>query len=302
IAQERVNFNTEAFISKIGDYEKSMEAPEGLALTREYSSVYHRFLGIDLAGHSSIRGQMSGPVSFGFRVIDEGDKPIIYDDSVRVILFDFMQRKVNIQVQQLKEKNKRAFVWLDEPGLGWVFSGFTGYNDVQATEDYRNFFQGIEGIKALHLCAAINLPYLLGLGVELLSFDAYAIESMPMGYTEAIGNYLKEGKVIAWGIVPTDSDNLNKETPDTIAARLSGYWEKVNKGSGVDVKQIAEQAVITPARCCLKNIGKVGGAGETPSGAEEGSALGTIEESLVEKAFSYLPLVSSILKDKYHIK
>jgi hypothetical protein len=301
LTQQRVVFNTAEFENNIGEYEKLIGEPEGLALTREYSTVYHRFLEKDLSGYYAVRGQMTGPVSFGFRIVDEENKPIIYNESVKTILFDFMQRKANTQWRQLCKKNPRAFVWLDEPGLGWVFSGFTGYNDVQATQDYRNFCQGLEGLKALHLCATVNLPYLLGLGIEVLSFDAYALEFMPMGYTEAIGNYLREGNIICWGIVPTDSTNLGKETPDSLAAKLVDYWEKVTKGTGVEGRQIAEQAMIAPARCCLKNIGSVGGVDDNKSSGAAKPAVGSIEEQLVEKAFSYLPVISAILKDKYRL-
>ncbi|MBI4334298.1 MAG: hypothetical protein HY673_23845 [Chloroflexi bacterium] len=301
VGGEKVWFNTGDFEAGIVEYEQVLGDPQGLGLTEEYSRVYRRFLGEDLTRFYAVRGQMTGPVSFGFRVTDENSKPVIYNDSVKTILFDFMQRKVNIQYQQLRKKNPRAFVWLDEPGLGWVFSGFTGYDDVHAREDYRDFLNGVEGPKALHLCAAVNLPYLLSMGVEILSFDAYQIEVMPAGYAGAVGDYLREGKIIAWGIVPTDSTNLENETPETLAARLAGYWEKVTKGSGVEGRQIAEQALIAPARCCLKNVGKVGSVEENGASCNTTPAIGTIEETLVEKAFAYLPRISAILKDEYKI-
>ena len=37
------------------------------------------------------------------------------------------------------------FVWVDEPGLGWVFNQFAGYNELQAQVDYREFLDGLEG-------------------------------------------------------------------------------------------------------------------------------------------------------------
>ncbi len=299
IAGEKVLFSRRDFEDGIAQYETLLHDPVSLGLTREYSRVYHRFLEKDLSSAYAIRGQMTGPVSFGFRVIDENDRPVIYDESVKTILFDFIQRKVNIQCQQLRQKNPRAFVWLDEPGLGWVFSGFTGYADVQAREDYRSFMDGIEGLKALHLCAAVNLPYLLSLGIEVLSFDAYQIEVMPMGYTAAVGDYLRQGNIIAWGIIPTDSDSLGRETPETLAGRLAGYWDKVTAGTGIEGKQIAEQALIAPARCCLKNVGKTGSAEDDLGSCKFAPAIGSVEETLVEKAFGYLPEISEILRRRY---
>lgn len=298
---QRISFDTAKFEEELGDYSQRIDSPHTFALSRDYSAVYHRFLAQDLKGYHAIRGQVTGPVSFGFKVVDEDTKPIIYNDGVRTILFDFLQRKVNTQYRELSQKNRNAFVWVDEPGLGWVFSAFSGYNDVQAKEDYKDFLSGLEGPKGLHLCANVNLPYLLELGVEILSFDAYQIEIMPKGYASAVAQFLRGGGIICWGIVPTDSDNLGKETPQTLARRLLGYWEVVAKNTGLPARQIAEQALVAPARCCLKNVGQVGAADELAcqiTGKERGSG---IEEALVEKAFAFLPEVSQMLRERYDL-
>ena len=296
---QRISFDTAKFEEELGEYSQTMDSAETFALSRDYSAVYHRFLAQDLNGYHAIRGQLTGPVSFGFKVVDENAKPIIYNDGIRTILFDFIQRKANIQHQELSQKNRNAFVWLDEPGLGWVFSGLSGYNDVRAKEDYQDFLNGLEGPKGLHLCANVNLPYLLELGIELLSFDAYQMEVMPKGYASAVAEFIKGGGIITWGIVPTDSASLSKETPETLAGMLSGYWEVVSRQIGLGLGQIAKQALIAPARCCLKNIGQVGAADEVGGQRVEASQISSIEERIVERAFTYLGLISSILREKY---
>jgi hypothetical protein len=298
---EKVSFNRAKFDAELGDYSLRMAEPETFVLNRRYSMVYHRFLSEALQDYPAIRGQVTGPVSFGFRVTDEESRPIIYSEEVRSLLFDFIQRKANAQYWQLKQKNQNAFVWLDEPGLGWVFSGLTGYNDVQARQDYHSFLAGLDGPKALHLCANVNLPYLLGLGIELLSFDAYQIETMPKGYVTAVADFLRSGGIISWGIVPTDSENLGKETPETLAELLSNYWEVVAVNAGLPARAIAERALIAPARCCLKNIGKVGASGEPAAGITRQSSDLTVEEQLVEKAFTYLGMLSHILRNKFNL-
>ena len=275
---ERISFDTAKFEEELGDYSRKMADVETFALSHSYSAAYHRFLAEDLQDYPAIRGQVTGPVSFGFRVTDENSRPIIYSEGVRALLFDFIQRKANLQYWQLKEKNQNAFVWLDEPGLGWVFSGLSGYNDVQTRQDYQSFLAGFDGARALHLCASVNLPYLLELGVELLSFDAYQMELMPKGYANAVADFLSRGGIISWGIVPTDSESLTKETPETLAGLLSGYWEVVSLNTGLSAKQIAEQALIAPARCCLKNMGRVGASDDTVACETRGSPGLTVED------------------------
>jgi hypothetical protein len=57
--------------------------------------------------------------------------------------------------------------------------------------------------------------------------------------------------------------------------------------------QIAEQALIAPARCCLV---------EPTIEAAERSKNTNIEEKIVEKAFSFLQELSQILKKRYGLK
>lgn len=300
VPEQRMEFDSVRFARDLAAYAERLEEPANFALSPQYSVVFHRFLEKDLSRYAAIRGQSTGPVSFGFKIVDENLKPIIYNDEVRPLLFDFVQRKVNVQYRQLTEKNPNAFVWVDEPGLGWVFNSLSGYNDLQARADYESFFSGIEGPKALHLCANVNLPYLLELGVDILSFDAYQLGTMPRGYADAVAAFLRGGGVLSWGVVPTDSTNLSQETPETLARRVIEYWEVIARSSGIAAEQIARQALIAPARCCLKNIGAAGVDGEdsSPSGS---CALSTIEERLVEKAFAYLGQISGLLKAEFRI-
>jgi len=295
--KERLSFNTSRFEQELDEYFTKMDTPETFALTPQYSTVFHKFLSKQLPGYKAIRGQVTGPVSFGFKVLDENLKPIVYNDEARTILFDFIQKKANVQYRKLKERNSSAFVWVDEPGLGYVFSGLSGYNEQQAKEDYHNFVQGLEGPKGLHLCAEVNLPYLLELGVEILSFDAYQIGFMPKEYAGSVAEFIKKGGIISWGIVPTESTVLATQTPGALAAVLSDYWEVISENTGLSLNQIAMQALVAPARCCLRDIGQID---ITAKKASECQVSGS-EEEIVEKAFAFLPELAQILRDKYGI-
>jgi len=295
--KERLVFNTSRFEQELDEYFVKMDSPEAFALTAEYSMVFHKFLSKGLRDYKAIRGQVTGPVSFGLKVLDEDLKPLIYNEEARTILFDFIQRKVNIQYQELRKKNLNAFVWVDEPGLGYVFSGFSGYNEQHAKEDYRKFVEGLEGPKGLHLCAEVNLPYLLELGVEILSFDAYQIGFMPREYAGSVAEFINNGGVISWGIIPTESTALAMQTPEALAATLSNYWEVISENTGLSLNQIAMQALVAPARCCLSDLGQVDTIGKTVSECQ----VSSIEEGLVEKAFAFLPKLSQILKGKYGV-
>jgi hypothetical protein len=295
--KERLSFDTARFEQELDGYFVKRDAPEAFTLTAEYSAVFHKFLSKELQGYKAIRGQVIGPVSFGFKVLDENLKPVIYNDEARTILFDFIQKKANIQYRELKERNPNAFVWLDEPGLGYVFSGLSGYNEQLAKKDYHNFVEGLEGPKGLHLCADVNLPYLLELGVEILSFDAYQIGFMPREYAGSVAEFIRKGGVISWGVIPTESTVLAMQTPETLAAILSDYWEVISESTGLSLNQIAGQALVAPARCCLSDTGQVTTVGKMAGECQ----VSSIEEGLVEKAFAFLPELSQILRDRYGV-
>jgi len=280
----RISFNTEKFRREIDHYFSLMGEEKTYEMSERYSSLFKRFISLDLSGYYAIRGQVTGPVSFGFKVLDEELKPIIYNEEVRPVLFDFIQRKVNRQFQILREKNGNAFVWVDEPGLAYIFSGFTGYNDQHAKKDYREFMSGIEGPKGLHLCAEVNLPYLLELGLDLLSFDAIQIGFVSQEYGESIGEFIKRGGVMCWGIVPANSSILSETSLDPYTKRLLEYWDKVSEYGKVDRKKIASHSLLAPHRCCLREVSD----GLLP--------VENIEERIVERAFSFLRSLSSELK------
>ncbi|TAK33156.1 MAG: hypothetical protein EPO21_13760 [Chloroflexota bacterium] len=295
-----ITFDTGRFAEELPAYSEISGEPQTYALAPEHSPAYHRFLSRDLSRYRSIRGQIIGPISYGFRVVDQNRRPVIYDDDVRPLFFDFLQNKLNHQYRQLREKNPHAFVWLDEPGLGWIFSAMSGYVDTVAREDYRAFLAGCEGPRALHLCADINLPFLLSLGLDIVSFDAFQIGQLPREYAAAAARFLKEGGIISWGIVPTDSSNLGEATLDSLQERLRFGWQRIAE-EGVPLEQIARQSMLAPARCCLKNIGRVGAAGEEGAVISAPSDGTSIEEKLVETAFGLVSDLSHRLRAEFRL-
>jgi len=81
---------------------------------------------------------------------------------------------------------------------------------------------------------------------------------------------------------------------------LIEYWNVISDNTGLSLKAIASQALLAPARCCLKNIGQVGASDDVrPDKVEEVDL--SVEEILVEKAFKYLKDISEILKNEFNL-
>ena len=74
---KKLMFDSSKFEKELTEYSLKMEDPKAFTLSERYSVVYHRFLNEELSDYTAIRGQLIGPVSFGFRVVDENNRPII---------------------------------------------------------------------------------------------------------------------------------------------------------------------------------------------------------------------------------
>lgn len=295
IETRKLCFSTARFEQELWDYSGNIGSDDTFLITGKYASGLDEFLKRDLSSYHAVRGQVAGPVSLGFNVLDEDRKPIIYNDEVRALLFDFVPRKVNAQYHELQKRNSRAFVWIDDPALSYVFSSMYGYNDRQAWQDYQGMLESLDGTKGLHLCTNVNLPYLLQLGVEILSFDAYQMGLMPREYAAAAAEFLGRGGILCWGIVPTATEMLEQEAAETLSLRLLGYWEAISRYGGLRLEQIAAQSLLAPAKCSIKDFWRSRAAAEQDVDCRASS----VEETAVAKAFACLKEISRLLKDKF---
>jgi hypothetical protein len=276
IVEQKIFFDLSHFYEELPSYFERAEDTDTFALTKEFSLVYHRFLEEDLSHYSAIRGQMISPISLGLKVVDQDQKPIIYHDEVKEILFDFIQKKVNRQYQELKTKNPHAFVWVDDPGLELIFTAFSGYNEVQAKGDLDQFLEGLEGPRGLHLCAKPDWDFLLKSKLDILSFDSFNCGVVIINYPSLI-DFLNRGETLSWGIVPTYTELLERETVDSLMERLETFWENLSQ-KGVDQGRLLRQSLLAPATCNLMNPDK---------------------EKTVEKAFEILQEISQRIREKY---
>jgi len=272
----RVYIDTDKFMDDVPGYLENEDNPDHFRLSDKYSLVYKEFLSKELQHYASIRGQVISPVSLTLKIVDENDKPIVYNDEIRALAFSFIQKKVNAQYRQLKKKNERAFVWVDDPGLEFIFNAMCGYDSAKAKRELTEFFDGIEGPRGLHLCGRPDWDFLLSLNIEILSLNAYAFGDIFVTYP-GTKSFLERGNIISWGIVPTYFEEFSHEDIETISKKLEGMWKTLEK-NGVDAGLIMTNSMLAPATCNLLNPDKT---------------------VTVENSFRLLRQLSGYLKEKY---
>jgi len=276
---KKLGFSMDKFIDEFEETMTHFEEPDYFDVSKTYSAVYHRFLDMDLSGMPAIRGQLEGPVSFGFNVLDQDDRPILFDDSIRPFMFEFMAKRINVQQKRLKQKNPNSFMFIDEPGMQFVFSALSGYPEQKAKQDLDLFFSMIDGPKGIHLCGNPDWDFLLGLEMDVLSLDIYSNAEIFTSCTRSIKNFLNRGGILVWGIVPTGIETFEKENLDLLAFKLNNIWKTLDK-KGVSMDQILNQSLISPATCCLVNADK---------------------DKTVEKAFQLTKRLSQNLREHYKL-
>jgi hypothetical protein len=272
-----LRFSMEKFIIEFEETMAHFNEPEYFDISKEYSVVYHRFLEMDLFDRPAIRGQLEGPISFGLNVLDQDKRPILFDDTVRPFMFEFMSRRINVQLDRLKQMNPNAFMFVDEPGLQFLFSALSGYDSTKAKNEMEQFFAMIQRPRGVHLCGNPDWDFLLGLDLDILSLDIFQNGEIFSSYSESIKRFLDRSGVIVWGIVPTNFEPFEAENINTLETRLTEVW-KLLANKGIDREFLISRSLISPATCCLVN----------PDG-----------EKTVEKAFRVVKELSRRLQERF---
>ncbi len=279
LEKRTLRFSMDRFVEELEETLAHFDDPEYFDVSETYSVVYRRFLQLDLSDRPAIRGQLEGPISFGFNVVDQDDRPILFDDTVRPFMLEFMAKRANIQLDRLKRLNPNAFMFVDEPGLQFLFSAMSGYTDQAAKADMEAFFSMIERPRGVHLCGNPDWDFLLGLDLDILSLDVYSNGEVFVSYAASIKRFLERGGVLVWGMVPTNFEPFERENIDSLEKRLEEIWRVLGK-RGIDLEFLLSRSLLSPATCCLVN----------PDG-----------EKTVEEAFKMIRSLSTRLREKYQL-
>jgi hypothetical protein len=279
VPNRKLRFSMDKFVEELEETLTRLEDPAYVDISPSYSVVYHRFLELDVKDRPAIRGQLEGPISFGLNVHDQDDRPIIFNDVVRPFMLEFMARRVNVQLQRLKGRNANAFMFVDEPGLQFIFSGMAGYGNITAKADMEQFFALIERPRGVHLCGNPDWDFLLGLDLDVLSLDMYSNGEMFVSYAKSLRRFLDRGGVLIWGIVPTNFEPFANENVDSLEQRLLALWASLDR-QGIDRDFLLSRSMLSPATCCLVNPDL---------------------EKTVEAAFAVTKALSTRLRDRFKL-
>jgi methionine synthase II (cobalamin-independent) len=199
----------------------------------------------------AVKGQVTGPFTFCTAILDQNQKAIIYDEQIKDAAVKLLALKARWQVRQLSQFDCPVIIFFDEPALaGFGSSEFISISKDAIACSLEEVIAAVHaegGLAGVHVCANTDWSLILDLTADIVSFDAYSYFDKFILYKNSIKAFLKAGKIIAWGIVPTlRVDQLEKETTGSLIDRWKEKAAQVEK-LGVDARQLISQSLITPS-------------------------------------------------------
>ncbi|MBI5034661.1 MAG: methionine synthase [Chloroflexi bacterium] len=183
-----------------------------------------------------IKGQVTGPISFGLKVVDQNLKPMLYDDSLRDVLVKHLARKAQWHEKFISQLGT-PITFVDEPSLALIGASVVALNRDEVIRDLEEVFSSIQGLKGTHCCGNTDWSLLMATSVNIISFDA-------LNYAENLALFA--------GIVPTVEEDIFNATADELVTRLETAMNLLVK-KGIDRDLLYERALITPA-CGLGTV------------------------------------------------
>jgi len=218
------------------------------AISAEYAAGLHHFLGMDLGELPIVKGQITGPVSWGLMVADQNRRPILYDDILAEAIAKHLCLKAAWMERELRRLSPKTIVFVDEPYMSSFGSAFISLSRDQAETLMEEVFAGISGLKGVHCCGNTDWSLLLSTSVDILNLDAYGYADALALYPGEVGAFLERGGIIAWGIVPA-SDQVHEETVESLVGRFhEALGLLVDKGLHLD--DLLASALIMPSCGC----------------------------------------------------
>lgn len=216
------------------------------AISADYAAGLPAFCrALDSTGDQrlAVKGQVTGPVSWGLVVVDQNRRPILYDDILADAVAKHLRLKAAWQERELRQLCPTVITFVDEPYMASLGSAFVSLGREQVITLLEEVLAGIQGIKGVHCCGNTDWSILLSTSIDILNLDAYQYAEALSLYPDEVKAFLERGGIIAWGIVPT-SDKVHQETAESLVEKLHRAMNLLVK-KGIPLDLLLESALVS---------------------------------------------------------
>ena len=217
------------------------------AISPRCSAALEKFIErVRAQGVAEAKAQVSGPVTFAMSLLDEDGNPALYNEVLREVIVKHLSLKVRWLARQIESAGASPVIFVDEPFLASFGTPFFGWTRPEQPRGVIEAVYAAAPIKGTHCCSNTDWTIFLRSSVDIISFDAFGFAENFLTYRDDLVEFLARGGNIAWGIVPTDPEDLAQTSAEALADRLNAMMDKL-AGYGVERDRIVRQSLITPA-------------------------------------------------------
>ncbi len=224
----------------------------GFPVSREYAAGLHAFIDI-LARQDrkleTVKGHITGPLTFALSLTDDRKRPIYFDDQLRELSLELLKGKAGWQIEALRPYAENVLIFIDEPILSALgTSAYIGVSHEEASRMLREIVGHVRAcgaIAGIHCCGKADWPLVLGSGIDVFNYDSYFFWDTLGIYPAEMKAFIENNGYIAWGVIPT-TEAIREVT-------LGGLEEQLERGltslekAGVPGDRLRRQALITPS-------------------------------------------------------
>ena len=218
----------------------------------DYAAGLHEFLALTDLSPMAVKGQVTGPITWGLTVTDNSRKPIIYDETLGDTVSKLLKLKATWQEKALRQLSEDTIIFIDEPSMSTFGSVSMNLSREQIINLLEEVLSGISGLSGIHCCGNTDWSILLDTSVDIISYDTYNYAESLSLYPEAVKKFIDRNGTIAWGIVPNDEESLAKESAASLKDRLEEAMAPFTR-QDIRFRQLLAQALLTPS-CGLASL------------------------------------------------
>lgn len=254
LKEKTIRVDTEKDLSKEIEavYEKFLaDDVEFFSIGRDYAEGLYKIVEIikeSSAKPKFLKGQITGPVSFGLTITDSKKRSLLYTPELKEALVKTLLMKARWQARKLKETGSGCVIFIDEPYLASIGSSFISLKKEEALSSINEVVQAVhkeDAICGIHCCGNTDWGFVLSADIDILNFDAYNFYETLSLYPRELDAFLKKGGMLAWGIVPNTQEIL-RENYGSIIEKLEGALGLLVK-KGIKREILLDSMIITPS-------------------------------------------------------
>ncbi len=231
----------------------------------------------ELARNPVVKGQVTGPISFGLTVTDHARRASLYDETLEEVISKGLPLKARWQVEALRRAapESKVILFVDEPYLVSVGSALIPVSREQVVGHIGAVLRGCGAdITGIHCCGNTDWSAVFQTGVDLVNMDGFEYLEGFLAYDQDIAKHLERGGTIAWGVVP-DSEAVSSQGAESVAATVESAFDTL-EARGLDRETLAIRSLVTPA-----------------------CGLGPTDVNSAERALAMTVEVSKLLRGRY---